>query len=303
MLLVPSLSFGVKFREDLLFFDQHLCNVNGPFDSRQAMALGLKDAQTTGFFLKGKNINALKASEIFKAKVPEGYFGGSFAVCKKNNKNKAWFLYTRSPVPFANKSFYFELNKFCRKVKTDAILWQEGRSFPIVETINSLKNNEQGSMVSVSCLPKSKKFGYQTWILFPTDKKLLNEKTPYFIKGNIKKQHLVQGWVQQIRKKEGLKPFRFISNLKISGSSIFSIDHNLIYLKNLRKNLKGKNLTLVGEDLVQGKTVEEIVWLLWSSPRHRDLLLDSKANSASLIIGKINKDIFARIYTLSSKIF
>ena len=95
----------------------------------------------------------------------------------------------------------------------------------------------------------------------------------------------LMSWVNAIRRAETLRPLAFKKEIN-EEASVLAIDPTLMHdramLKKVGASLEDVNVRLVGEDRVKGQSVDAMAWLLWNSPRHRDLLLNKTATSAGI---------------------
>jgi hypothetical protein len=146
-------------------------------------------------------------------------------------------------------------------------------------------------VMSLHCRPKFPRWaGEQVWSFYPTME--LKDYGDFPEKARIKDLSLTAGdvqlellkWIAAIRVREKLAPFVLSPVLSEAASELLvsdSIDHDLHHMEQIRKKLGRSQAQLEGENRVRGKTLEEIAWLLWNSPRHRDLLLTGSSAKAS----------------------
>ncbi len=148
-------------------------------------------------------------------------------------------------------------------------------------------------VASLHCKPKFPRWvGEQVWFFYPT----LGVKNyaDFPEKTRIQDIQLTLGndqpglltWIGAIRAREKLPPLVLSLALSEAASQLLvsdSIDHDVHHMELIRKKLGGSHGQLVGENRVRGQSLQEIAWLLWNSPRHRDLLLTGASATASKV--------------------
>jgi hypothetical protein len=110
-------------------------------------------------------------------------------------------------------------------------------------------------------------------------------------------------WINQVRKLENLEPLK---SVKLRRAPDLSRDETPLHdRKKLREIAvlarNQQKLSLVGEDRVIARSTEDAAWLLWNSPRHRDLLLSKDARSI-MVQETINKPDDKRQGTITSSL-
>ena len=93
-------------------------------------------------------------------------------------------------------------------------------------------------------------------------------------------------WINTVRLQAGLNLLKD-DNIHLQASSKrlakrMTVRHDRRQLRQERKTLSEHELELLGENRVEGVSYEEMAWLLWNSPRHRNLLLNPKATHVSI---------------------
>lgn len=142
-------------------------------------------------------------------------------------------------------------------------------------------------VVSVTCQPPKPRFqGPVLWFLAPVGKGPATElpAAAALAEGRGTEEQLI-AWVNAVRRGEALKPLVFTKEMR-GEASILAIDptltHNRAMLRKVGESLASGSVRLIGEDRVKGRDAAAMAWLLWASPRHRDLLLDKKATVAGI---------------------
>jgi hypothetical protein len=96
-------------------------------------------------------------------------------------------------------------------------------------------------------------------------------------------------WVNQIRTQLNLPSLNFSDPKMRSQAKTLTFKNTTAYhdrraLKQMKNQLAKENYQLNGENRAVGRTLSDIAWLFWHSPRHRSLLLSPHSNRASLEI-------------------
>jgi hypothetical protein len=221
------------------------------------------------------------------------HLGYTFGSC---SKFRHWVATTPSPMNLSQKAGVFRLSarrvrSYCQWFRIDYAHAKHGKPRRLfkskkgVSTKNIAINTgllERGSL-SVTCKPRHPKWlGPVLWSLQPVkegplDKPLLTQQLSMK-----KRDGALHTWINRVRQDMGLntldtasKPFAEITKPLISQN--LSIQHHRGDIRKVSKGIKEQNGKFLGENRVQAKSFEEAAWLLWNSPRHRSLLLNSKA--------------------------
>jgi hypothetical protein len=160
--------------------------------------------------------------------------------------------------------------------------------------------------VGVACQPLKPRWqGPVSWFLAPVGKGPAStppEAAALSGQGSAGAQ--LAGWVNRVRAKEHLEPVvlsdeltRDISILTVQAS----LAHDRLLLKRVGDSLAARQQKLVGENRVQGRDAAAMAWLLWTSPRHRDLLLDGSANLLGVTERSVGSDTLAVMVLATGK--
>lgn len=294
---------GLKQRSDLGVLERTLCQAKHIPSSLETMAQGVTDAQIAGLFLRGPAWKLHMLERVWLKKRPPGYHGGSFGTCGKQSKT-AWLLYTRSPAPLLHRNSALvlpaELAQKCRKIAAHSVDPRGGNANNLEVFQGRIQLPHHEAMVSVACLPNDPELGYQTWFLVPTSRAVLRHPLPLELKTGPDARTMLTTWIQGIRKHAKLKPLSPISGL--SAAPKFTLEHQKVELSSVASLLKRQGLRLRGENLAQGQNLQEIVWLLWMSPQHRDLLSDAKAEFLQVFLESYKNRSYARILTAQKQV-
>jgi len=304
---------GPKIRMDLKpKFNNIVCNSHIPTHPLDLWKLGIYEAQISGKIFKPFQNKGLQ--EDFIQVQARNYAGKnnhhSFAwgSCKNNSSWIASFpaggrMKTSHRTKYAIAKDTLDSN--CKKYQADYIAALGGKKVPLKFTQND--ENElvidasklADGVVSVSCLPKTPEWqGYTTWFLAPI-KNGPPAKAPFIDSSyvfNKTKINFIK-WINQIRIQEKLQPLKTndLNLEKATRSLAFSeeIVHDRRSKEMVENLLEKSNLKIVGENRVKGRSYIELAWLLWNSPRHRDLLLSAKATHLGIHIKEVGPLKFA----------
>lgn len=170
---------------------------------------------------------------------------------------------------------------------------------------SSYKINEAAlgnGMVSLTCLPRNPDWlGWVLWYLAPTGSGPWAEfPLSEMIPAGQRNANLVLPWVNAVRTQLQLPELqsgiddqahaRAISVLSVSKN----VHHNRKLLGDISRML-APQYKLNGEDRVRGSSLREILWLLWNSPRHRELILNPTATHLTLRHQVLAQDQFMAI--------
>jgi hypothetical protein len=151
-----------------------------------------------------------------------------------------------------------DIKKHCRAYRIDFIGDHDAKS----RSYHS-DDREIDGVRALTCYPKDRDEP-EEWILEPTGTKL--KSLPYSTSTSMK------DFIASVRNRYKLNPIKFTPFTTHAGLS-----HSRHELRKVRSLLEGKGLHLIGENRVKTQSLKEAFFLLWYSPRHRDLLLDPKA--------------------------
>lgn len=148
--------------------------------------------------------------------------------------------------------------------------------------------------VSLTCQPRTPRWqGPVLWYLAPVGKG--PETTPpdgESIAAATSTTALVP-WLQRLRASQGLPPMAASEALNEAAANLAadgSLVHNRQLLQQAEAAVKTKNIDLLGEDRVRAHDTASMAWLLWNSPRHRQLLLNKDANVVGIASRAIDDD-------------
>lgn len=147
---------------------------------------------------------------------------------------------------------------------------------------------QQEGVLSLTCYPvKSKKLGPQLWFLLPTDPKLGVTPTPFVSSLAANTAAALPQWINRLRQEAKLTALQLQSTGPLQEAANlltrhFSLEHNRRLLRQVGSALRAQQWLPLGENRVIARSVEELAWLLWFSPRHRSLILHPAATHLAL---------------------
>jgi hypothetical protein len=241
-----------------------------------------------------------RAKSIATVRHAGGYVAG---LCPSN---RGFIATMPAPTPLLIKNGKLllplsKLNSECQSWTIDYTAFAGGRSTPMEQgELQKKWSSLRPGMISVSCQPPSPRWlGPKIWYFIPIKKEeLLKNPTPEFDSslslsqrqnhGQDDLQNQLVTWIQKIRQKENLPPFQLDKATSAAASLLstnLTIDHDRSLLNKIKQNFENPTMSFVGENRVQGSNLKHIVWMLWNSPKHRDLLLEHPKNQKTPLIG------------------
>jgi len=270
-----------------------LRNLDGIFAAK------LFDAQIEGQLLTNKFGKPVKTQDLETAAISLAkslhYHGYTFGACPNGN---GFTMATPAPEPLLeNKLPLGALRNHCKSWRVDFA--QAGLYKPVSLPINgaSYESPESNGLVSVTCQPKKPSWlGPKQWYMKPTGKFTTTIPNSLVLDGDKSIKIRFVNWVNKNRGTLGLGALEIKQNLNISADTLSvsnSIAHNRTIIKSVASQLKENGYHFLGENRVKGKDLDQIAKLLWMSPRHRELLLNPKANLIGINIKKLNAEYLA----------
>ena len=313
LFLVSMDAGAVSFRRDLFMsFDKLLCGdtekkVAGLEAAPPASRLwrhGIFDAGARVYLLgpKGASQQLEKAAQSMARK--NYHKGYSFGKCAKN---RYWIVTTPSPIAFKQEGEIMrlkaqDLHSYCKWFRIDYAHAQYGRPRKLFKSKDqkvekSLLINttllERGSL-SITCKPKKPTWlGPVLWSLAPVKKGPLEKA---FLAGSVEQKapKALENWINLVRVNTDLGPlssteaFSHITKPLISKN--LSIRHHRKDIRKVSREIKKQKGRFLGENRVKADSFEEAAWLLWNSPRHRSLLLHSKATHLATMAKRVKSE-------------
>lgn len=209
------------------------------------------------------------------------YYGAASGVCGADSGWIAAFP-AGSSLKRSGSTFELpvdELKRHCSKARVDFAGAGGGPSVALAVEDGQIRTESLGDgTISVTCFPNDRKVGPIMWFMAPVKKGPM-KFVPF---GH---QHLKE-WINSVRRFHGIKAVSFDNEVVNQAvrllSSGESVKHDRPLLKKVTGLLDKKGVRLIGENRARGITEEDVEWLFWNSPRHRDLILDETAQFAGV---------------------
>lgn len=312
LVTISNAAFAVvkpaKTRADLSAKLSSLICSNADLNSpNAAWKLGVFDAQIAGQKIMRQGGGALSTNDLQATAQAladkNNHRGISYGTCPDGS---GWVASQPAPQPMylTNASSLTiparELAQECQRVRVEFAAASGGKARHIKlpplksvrDTLAINLNFLRDGVLSVGCLPKQPSWqGNTTWGLVPV-KKGPAAVTPFakkYTTAAAPEQAKFLAWVNAIRAKEKLPPLQASTNkASIAAAKLLAstqtINHDRVMLQNTANELAQVKVKLVGENRVLGRDSNELYWLLWNSPPHRDMMLTKKANTLSIAI-------------------
>jgi uncharacterized protein YkwD len=305
--VISSMSLAAPaHRKDLDDSLKKLICTRAPLSPQSILSFGLSDAQIEGQLLvprPGQIVPVEDAASRARtmARVLR-YKGYTFGSCPDGS---AFGVAMPAPVPMGDAMVPIaSLNEHCRSWRADYAKATGGQPQQLKLQSGKLQVPKAAGIVALTCQPSKPRWqGPVLWHMFPTAQ--LSKKTPGRKAFQIRRstEESLKHWVNLIRAQESVKPLKFDRHLDKQADALaigHSLNHNRLLLESSARRLAEFDLKLVGENRVKGANVDEIIWLLWHSPRHRSLLLNEEATHMGIKVAQVGKKIFA-VLTMGSQ--
>ncbi len=274
-----------SFRPDLQKKISFFCSNQNLSNSSDLLKHEIFDSQSLVYKFPKKVLRKDYLNKLLDKKSHDGFYGHAFVSCE--DENTILFV-TRSPssleIKDSNVTVPRSIQDLCSEIDLRYIDSLHGLSQKLMFR-KKLKLPLGNGVFSLSCLPKEHVlWGFETWFLIPVGKGA-EDKVPefQFQKTEDNSKERMQGWLNMIRKREGRSSVDFNNSVLREVAQNFgvkgSIEHEKSMKVRMQKLALHSELRLVGENRVQGRSLHELAWLLWNSPRHRDLLLSQVSTS------------------------
>jgi hypothetical protein len=307
MTTCTTTSFGAvtaEHRSDLKEQLQSLmCSESPQLDSKNTIALGIYDAQIDVRLIESISGAALTEKMLLKKSkalaAMKRYLGYTQGIC--SDQRKGWVAAIPAPGPLLRTANGFDIKNdaiktSCKTHRFDFAATKGGVStrLPDSKKIQTAKLGD--GIVEVTCQPAFPRWqGPIVWYLAPTSDTALADK-PKLANSNDRVSALSL-WIASIRSKEGLHPIIPNDGLQRAAELLTidsSVTHNRANTESMREKINTSDrLRVLGEIRVRGQSTEDLAWMLWHSPRHRDLLLQAEATSYGLAIKEVGTEFLA----------
>jgi hypothetical protein len=266
---------------------------------RLAWEAGVFDAQIEGRLLTpiaGAALTPSRLERKAKALARARKFGGyAFGPCPNGS---GWVAAFPASAPLAMDAAsgtavlpVSELEERCASWRVDFAKQEGGFPKPVTVAQKPRGTVRLGALgdgvASVTCQPRAPRWlGPVVWYLLPTGKGPADQPpAAEALSGGEAPQVSLATWVNRVRTREGLAPLEWTSELKDAASVLTvqpGLAHDRLLLQRVSARLADQSVTLHGEDRVRGADATSMAWLLWTSPRHRDLLLRRDATAGGV---------------------
>jgi hypothetical protein len=279
-----------------------MCAETPLLDARNTIALGIYDAQIDIRLIEsiaGTNLSEKMLTKKSKALAAmKRYLGYTQGLC---SDRKGWVAALPAPGPLLRTADGFEIKSdaiktSCKTHRFDFASTSAGRSqrLPDSRKIRTTKLGE--GIVEVTCQPSFPRWqGPVVWYMAPTSINALADKPK--LTDTDDRAGALSLWIASIRSKEGLNPIISNDALKRAAELLTidsSVTHNRANTDSMREKINATDsLRVLGEIRVRGQTTEDLAWMLWHSPRHRDLLLQNEATTYGLAIKEVGTELLA----------
>ena len=264
-----------------------------PEKARIMWDAGVYDAGVQ-FFTTGSSLNDTTAADVAKEHGRKGVGSFAFGTCPDSKSGpRTWIAFFPSPV--AATIVDDLLNVPAKGACEELMVRSVGLTGPSQKVGNvsggRWKLPRKNGIVTVTCshdAPTAKKpsrTGPELWFSIPTGKGPASTVPgDEFLKDANQTQDFKRAlatWINKVRDLEGLTTLRQVSlpdapDLSKSATPL----HDRKLMAKLRAIArKHEELALTGEDRVIARSLQDAAWLLWNSPRHRDLLLSVSSRS------------------------
>jgi uncharacterized protein YkwD len=291
MLFLQTAAFCAELRNDLKDKLSSLLCSDAATPDKAEFRPSAKDIWSKNIYDAQVNVQVLNTNkeELLEQKARElakrlRNKGVSWGGCKDNT---GWIASMPSPKNVLSEDGVLEqkvLSENCAKFSVEYVKADGGKSRNIKIKKSSsdlLKLNlsflESGTL-SVTCTTNNNR-GPSLWFLYPIKKGAL-ETVP--LSEEIKANE-IDGWINKIREREGLKPLSWdksrLSDIAKALGQRVEVSHDVKMLRRLTENIG-----FLGENRAKDSSLENIAWLFWNSPRHRELLLEKGAKKMGLYL-------------------
>lgn len=144
--------------------------------------------------------------------------------------------------------------------------------------------------IGLTCYPAATGKGPELWSLVPIHS-AKTDTIPFFASHHREGTEGLIQWIQDIRKAQGLPLLKteipLLRNFAKQLVADPSIRHPHAKLMAQKRLLAKKKINILGENRVKATTNEQMAWLLWYSPTHRQLLLHKSASALGFDVARL----------------
>ena len=240
------------------------------------------------------------AQEQAKAKQHEGY---AYGLC---SPAEAWILSSPSRGPLSQwtaEGLKFDLKAMHRRCGKVALHYAKATGERPKELMKIKSTSEESLVlhpellepgtIGLTCYPADSRQGPELWSLVPIHN-ANTESIPHFASHHREGTKGLIQWIQDIRKAQGLPLLKteipLLRNFAKQLVADTSIRHPHAKLMAHKRLLAQKNIEILGENRVKATTNEQMAWLLWYSPTHRQLLLHKSASALGFDVARLSHE-------------
>lgn len=147
--------------------------------------------------------------------------------------------------------------------------------------------------IGLTCYPADSRLGPELWSLVPIHD-ANTESIPHFAAHHREGITGLIQWIQEIRKAQGLPLLKteipLLRNFAKQLVADPSIRHPHAKLMAHKRFLAKKKINILGENRVKAATNQQMAWLLWYSPTHRQLLLHKSASALGFDVARLQHE-------------
>lgn len=281
-----------------------LCSDTSQLSAAKTIRLGIYDAQIDARIVEsiaGNTVTKRMLEKKAKALAAMKHFQGyALGVC---SDRKGWVAALPAPAPLirTNDRISFkasDLKAHCRNYRVDYAALSQGESQQLAGTGKVETKTLAPGIIEVTCQPGFPRWsGPVVWYMAPTTQEFAGtEAIPATTEGT-DSERLTQ-WISKVRKREHRSPMVANDHLN-SAATLLTIDtsvtHNRTSTDSIRARAKAAGFDVLGEIRVRGQSIDDLAWMIWHSPRHRDLILSADATNVGLHVKAIGTELLAVI--------
>ncbi len=278
-------------------------------DTRELWRLGVFETQLDAAWIRsGDDQHELVTDDVAQIAreqaLAKSHGGFAFGLC---NAQEAWILSTPASAAvtsWTKEGLKIHVQNFRAQCPTLSVHYARAtHGLPKLIVKTSSKQDEslmlhpellEAGTIGLTCHPAGKATrGPELWSLIPIKQPPV-EQVPGFIANPSEDLQNLILWVQKIRNLQGLKPLQtshpLLKTFANQLAQSTSIRHPRALLLEQKKILARKKIVVLGENRVKATSTEQMAWLLWFSPTHRQLLLNKDATALGFDVARLQHE-------------
>lgn len=300
-LCTPASGIAKAFIPIQTVIHSQVCKKKQPVTGQNLWENHIYNSQVSVLILKSKSGDSIRKEELKAEAKAYGkrlhHEGTLWGMC---NASTGWVasMPIATPLKFSDPLILPKsaLTKHCKNYAVEFGPAVSGFPLKIGRNLQSIPlSNFPDGYIGIYCYPKVKGIGPQMVYLIPTNQSMsfsATSRVDQYKPNQIK--HAFHRWLNETRASNGLTNLE--SNDFLNQAAAFlaqrkNLTHERSKLSSAAKILNKKGFFLVGENRIQGSSINEIFKLLWTSPSHRRLLL-SNSEFYGISIQATRKNIF-----------